>query len=109
MWVRRIEFMVMSPVGMFWRHAHPYTAAVVVPQYKEFGESNSAHYARALGWLDKELEGKDFVAGRAYTIADICLLSTIDFAGWIGLQIPEGAANVKAWHKRVIERPSAKA
>ena len=39
-WVRRVEFSVMTPVGMFWRHAHPFTAAVVVPQYKEFGESN---------------------------------------------------------------------
>jgi glutathione S-transferase len=109
MWVRRIEFTVMTPVGMFWRHAHPYTAAVVVPQYKEFGESNSTHYQRALGWLDKELAGKDFIAGKAYTIADICLLSTVDFADWIGLPIPESAANVKAWRARVSERPSAKA
>ena len=109
MWVRRIEFAVMTPVGMFWRHAHPFTAAVVVPQYKEFGESIRAHYERALGWLDKELAGKDFVAGKAFTIADICLLSTIDFATWIGLPVPDSASNVKAWHARVSERPSAKA
>jgi glutathione S-transferase len=109
MWVRRIEFAVMTPVGMFWRHAHPFTAAVVVPQYKEFGESNRAHYERALGWLDGELAGKDFVAGKDYTIADICLLSTIDFASWIGLALPDGPKNVKAWHARVSERPSAKA
>src|SRR5436190_2922686 len=23
MWIRRIEFQVMGPVGMYWRHAHP--------------------------------------------------------------------------------------
>ena len=109
MWVRRIEFTVMTPVGMFWRHAHPFTAAVVVPQFKEFGESNSAHYGRALSWLDRELAGKDFIAGKDYTIADICLLSTVDFADWIGLPIPDSASNVKAWHKRVSDRPSAKA
>lgn len=109
MWVRRIELAVMTPVGMFWRHVHPFTAAVVVPQYKEFGESNRAHYERALGWLDKELAGKTFVTGRDYTIADICLLSTIDFATWIGLPVPDRVANVKAWHARVSGRPSAKA
>jgi glutathione S-transferase len=109
MWVRRIEFAVMTPVGMFWRHAHPFTAAVVVPQYKEFGESNRAHYQRALGWLDKELAGKDFVAGKDYTVADICLLSTVDFASWIGLSVPDSLSNVKAWHARVSERPSTKA
>jgi glutathione S-transferase len=107
MWVRRIEFSVMTPVGMFWRHAHPFTAAVVVPQYKEFGESNRAHYERALGWLDGELAGKSFVVGESYTVADICLLSTVDFAGWIGLGIPDGLANVRGWHERVSARPSA--
>jgi len=106
-WVRRVEFAVMTPVGMFWRHAHPFTAAVVVPQYKDFGESNRAHYERALGWLDGELKGREFLATGDYTLADICLLSTVDFAGWIGLGIPEGMANVHAWHERVMARPSA--
>ncbi|MDP3737918.1 MAG: glutathione S-transferase family protein [Hyphomonadaceae bacterium] len=109
MWARRIEFQVMTPVGMFWRHAHPFTAAVVVPQYKEFGESNRAHYERALAWLDKELAGKTFLNGADYTIADICLLSTVDFATWIGLAIPDNLANVKAWHARASDRPSAQA
>ncbi|HEV7690439.1 MAG TPA: glutathione S-transferase family protein [Hyphomonadaceae bacterium] len=109
MWVRRIEFSVMTPVGMFWRHAHPFTAAVVKPQYKEFGESNREHYGRALGWLDRELAGKAFVAGKDYTIADICLLSTVDFAKWIGLEMPAEAGNVRAWHERVSARPSAAA
>jgi glutathione S-transferase len=107
MWTRRVEFSVMTPVGMFWRHAHPFTAAVVVPQYKEFGESNRAHYERALGWLDGELKGREFLATKDYTVADICLLSTVDFATWIGLPIPGNLANVRAWHARVTSRPSA--
>lgn len=109
MWTRRVEFSVMTPVGMFWRHAHPFTAAVVVPQYKEFGESNRAHYERALGWLDGELAGREFLATQDYTIADICLLSTVDFATWIGLAIPDNLTNVRAWHGRVTSRPSAEA
>jgi glutathione S-transferase len=108
MWVRRIEFSVMTPVGNFWRHAHPFTAQVVVPQYKDFGESNRVHYERALRWLDRELKSP-FVCGADYTIADICLLSTIDFATWIGLPLPEDVPNVKAWYERVSARPSAKA
>jgi glutathione S-transferase len=109
MWVRRIEFQLMTPVGMFWRHAHPFTAQVVVPQYKEFGESNRAHYDKALAWLDGELKGKSFIAGDKYTMADICALSTVDFATWIGLAMPDNLPNLKAWHDRVSERPSAKA
>jgi len=106
MWVRRAEFAVMQPVGAYWRHAHPRTAALLT-QFKDFGESNRETYERALGWLDKELAGRSFVAGKAYTMADICLLTTVDFADWIGLPLPDTAANVRAWHERVSARPSA--
>lgn len=107
MWVRRVEFQLMAPAGNFWAHAHPFTARVVVPQYKEFGESNRGRYERALMWLDGELAGRAFLAGERFTIADICALTTIDFADWIGLKVPESAENLKVWYERVSARPSA--
>jgi glutathione S-transferase len=107
MWVRRVEFQLMGPAGNFWRHAHPFTARVVNPQYKEFGEANRGAYERALMWLDGELAGRDFVAGEVFTMADICALSTVDFADWIGLKMPETAGNLRAWHVRVSARASA--
>lgn len=108
MWVRRVEFQVMSPVGMYWRHAHPFTARLLT-QFKDFGESNKALYVGAQKWLDGELADKPFVAGETYTMADICLLSTVDFATWIGLPMEAEFANLKAWHDRVTARPSASA
>lgn len=106
MWVRRTEFTVMTPVGNFWRHAHPYTAALLT-QFKDFGESNRETYKGAQKWLDRELADRPFLAGEAYTMADICLLTTVDFADWIGLPIEDGFDNLKAWHGRVSARPSA--
>jgi glutathione S-transferase len=108
MWVRRIEFQLMMPVGNFWRHAHPFTAALLT-QYKEFGDSNREAYAKAQRWLDRELAGHDFIAGRTFGMADICALSTVDFATWIGLPIDAERANLAAWHARVSARPSAAA
>jgi len=107
MWVRRVELQVMSPAGDFWRHAHPFTAKVVVPQYTEFGESNRGAYERALHWLDGELAKTPYLAGETFGIADICLLSTVDFASWIGLPMREAAVHLKDWHQRVSARPSA--
>ncbi|WP_374532855.1 glutathione S-transferase family protein [Phenylobacterium sp.] len=107
-WIRRVEFAVMTPVGNFWRHAHPFTAALLT-QYKDFGESNRETYQGAQKYLDRELAGREFLAGDAYTMADICLLSTVDFAEWIGLPVDDGFANLKAWRERVSARPSAKA
>ncbi|MDB5495167.1 MAG: glutathione S-transferase, partial [Phenylobacterium sp.] len=88
--------------------AHPRTAALLT-QYKDFGEANRAAYAGGLKWLDRELAERRFVAGDTYSMADICALSTVDFAEWIGLPIPDELANVKAWHARVSARPSAAA
>lgn len=107
-WVRRIEFAVMTPVGMYWRHAHPYTAALLT-QFKDFGESNRETYAGAQRWLDKELAERPFLAGDDYTVADICLLTTVDFADWIGLKLDPEHKNLAAWHARVTARPSAAA
>ena len=108
MWVRRVEFILMTPVGNYWRHAHPRTAALLT-QYKEFGESNRETYANAQKWLDRELEGRQFVAGNDFTVADICLLTTVDFAKWIGLPLDPQYANLADWHARVSARPTARA
>ena len=109
MWVRRIEFQLMAPVGQFWRHAHPRTAGLL-NQYKEFGESNRAAYSNAQRWLDGELaDGRPFIAGETLTMADICALSTVDFAHWIGLDIDADRPHLSAWHERVRSRPSARA
>jgi len=109
MWVRRIEFQLMQPVQQFWRHAHPRTAALV-KQYTDFGESNRAVYANAQRWLDTELaDGRQFLAGEALSMADICALSMIDFARVIGLDIEPDQPHLIAWHERISARPSAAA
>lgn len=108
MWVRRVEFAVMMPVGNFWRHAHPYTAALLT-QYKDFGESNKETYKGAQKWLNRELEGREFLVGDTLTMADICLLSTVDFAEWIGLPVEAEFENLTAWRARMKARPSAEA
>lgn len=109
MWVRRVEFVLMQPVGAYWRHAHPRTAGLI-HQYKEFGESNRETYSSAQRWLDGELaDGRAFIAGEQISMADICALSTVDFANWIGLPIDEDRPHLAAWHARVKARPSAAA
>jgi glutathione S-transferase len=107
-WIRRVEFAVMMPVGNFWRHAHPRTAALLT-QYKDFGESNKETYKGAQKYLNRELEGRQFLVGDSLTMADICLLSTVDFAEWIGLPVEDEFENLVAWRARMKARPSADA
>lgn len=108
MWIRRIEMTVMTPVGAVWVHTHPLTSRLGT-QYKDYGESNRERYAKALQWFDRELEGREFVVGGSYTMADIIGLVTVDFATFIGLDMPADTPHLHAWHARVSARPSAKA
>ena len=55
------------------------------------------------------LAGREFLASESYTIADILLLTTLDFAGFVGMAMPENLTNLAAWHARVSARPSAAA
>lgn len=109
MWMRRVEFTLMMPIANLWRHSHPFTARVVKPQYKEFGESNRAYAAAAMRRFDNVLEGGVYLAGDQYSMADILLLTTIDFATFIGAEMPDDMPALAAWHARVSARPSASA
>lgn len=109
MWIRRIELRLMVPTGMIWMHTHPFTARVMPHQYKDFGESNRALVERALRMCDDALGETPFIAGERYSMADIVLLTTIDFGTFIGLTVPEELARLNDWHRRVSARASAQA
>lgn len=109
MWIRRVEFRLMVPIGLFWRHAHPLTARLL-KQNVEFGESNREVVERAQLWLDRELaDGRPYLTGDTYTMADITGQTTLDFADFTGLRTPPEATHVLAWRERMAARPSASA
>ena len=109
MWIRRVELKLGVPTANIWVHTHPYTAAVVPHQYKDFGESNRPLVASALTIFDAVLGDTPFLAGETFSMADIVLLTNIDFGTFIGLTIPEELARLDDWHRRVSARPSAAA
>ncbi|MEM8695636.1 MAG: glutathione S-transferase family protein [Pseudomonadota bacterium] len=105
MWLRRAEHMLMVPVGMVWIHNHPFTTGLG-RQFTDFGEASKERADKTMRWFDRQLAGRDYLAGDSYSMADIVLLTTIDFADWIGLAMPDDAAHLRAWHERVSARES---
>ena len=108
MWSRRIELNLMTAVGAVWVHTHRFTAALP-GRNGEWGEANRPRVADALRFFDGSLTDDEFLAGANFTAADILLLTTVDFAKFIGLDTGEGLENLSRWHKRVSERDSATA
>ena len=62
-----------------------------------------------LAWLDKLMEGKTFIVGDRFTIADMILFSALDFGAGMNQTVDPSLKNVTAWFERVAARPSAAA
>ena len=108
MWSRRVEMILMPAVGAVWVHTHPFTAALP-GRNSEWGEANRPRAFDAMRFFDHSLSEREFLAGDTYSAADILLLTTVDFAKFIGLDMPEACGALGAWHERVCARPSANA
>nr|WP_310522674.1 glutathione S-transferase family protein [Polymorphobacter sp.] len=99
MWVRRVESALGVPVSLVWQHGHPMTARLVT-QIPAMADQARGRAMDAMAWLDSELAHGDWLAGARPTMADIVLLTTLDFGVWIGLDIPESATALRGWHER---------
>lgn len=109
MWQRRLEFNLLGAVAAVFRHSHPAMVEWEVPQVREWGEVNRPKVIDFLGIFDRELAGREFAAGDAYSVADITGLVAVDFMKPAKLLVPEEMANVRRWHAAVSGRPSAAA
>jgi len=78
------------------------------PQIPALAERGRARVARFMETLDARLAESAFVAGDAFTIADITAYLSVEFAKWVKIQIPESSAALRRWHEAVSQRPSAK-
>jgi glutathione S-transferase len=107
MWQRRMELTFMFAVQQAFRHLHPAMKDWEVPQVPEWGEANKPKALAFLDLLDGELAGRAFIAGDAYSIADITGLIAVDFMKPARIRLPESLSNVRRWYEAVSARPSA--
>lgn len=109
MWSRRVENNLFAPIAAVFRHLHPAMKALEVPQVPAWAEANKPRVAEFLTLLDRELAGREFIAGARFSIADITALVAVDFMKLARLAVPDEMTNLKRWHAGVAARPSAKA
>ncbi len=109
MWQRRVELNLFNAVAAAFRHLHPAMKEWEVPQIPAWGEANKPKAVEFLRFLDGELDGREFIAGGSYTIADITGLIAIDFMKPARIQVPPDCTHVQRWYQAVSSRPSATA
>jgi glutathione S-transferase len=109
MWNRRVELHLYFPVSHVFRHLHPAMKELEIPQIAAWGEANKPRIMEFLSMLDDQLAKTQFIAGDAFSIADITGLIAVDFMKPAKLAVPDALTHVRRWHAEVAARPSAAA
>jgi glutathione S-transferase len=109
MWNRRMELGLFFSVAQAFRHLHPAMAHLEVPQVSAWGEANKPRALDILGFMDRELAGRQYIAGDALSIADITALVAVDFMKPARIQRPTELKSLDRWYGEMSSRPSAKA
>ncbi len=114
MWNRRLELDGFLPALHAVRNLLPLFAGRVVPgtrndlaQLPELVERGKAMLEIFLGRLEPALEGQDFIAGAAVSIADITGFFTVRLATPLEIDIAGRYPNIARWHAAFAARPSA--
>jgi glutathione S-transferase len=107
---RQIELELWMQVGISWVNG-PIVAKLgrftQNPLAKELSDKSVVSYYER---LNTELASTAYVAGDRFTIADISLLTAVDFAtALVGLKPAESNEVLWAWHRNVSERDSVAA
>jgi glutathione S-transferase len=109
MWGRRLELHLLASISAVFRHLHPAMAAHESPQVAAWGEANKLKTAAFLDLLDRHLATHRFVAGDAFSVADITGFVAMDFMKPARLPWPDHIEHVRRWHSEIASRPSAAA
>lgn len=116
MWERRMELDGYYAAAEAFRNSAPAFArhALTGPheydQIEAVAERGKARVLNFYSDLDKRLSTVSFVAGPAFTAADITAIVSVDFAqNAVGIDIPKHCEHLLRWQERIAQRPSYQA
>ena len=109
MWQRRMEFQFLNPMINIFRNTHEMWKDRMI-QIPQIAEIESKDVEEKMVWLNRELEGREYIAGETYSVADITAQCAFVMGkAAVGIRIPEDLSNLDAWWSRVTSRPTARA
>ena len=111
MWTRRIDLNIVEPLAGGFRAAEgrPLFESRFRLVRAEAAEDLKAIARDKILWLDGLMEGRAYVCGDRFTMADILLFCFLAFGAQVGQPMPAEAKHLPAWFERVKARPSAAA
>jgi glutathione S-transferase len=111
MWTRRVDLNIAEPLTNGYRFGEALKFFEKrIPVAAEASPGLKMIAANRLKWLNEQMaDGRDYLCGKRFTLADILLYCFVDFGNQIGQPLDAANKNIAAWFKRVGERPSVQA
>ncbi|WP_448632007.1 MULTISPECIES: glutathione S-transferase [Pseudomonas fluorescens group] len=110
MMTKRAEIEFLDAVSAYFHHATPGLGPQVeLYQNAEWGRRMGDKAVRGMRYFDNLLKDQPYVAGDAFSMADIAVLGGMIFASLVQLPVPEDCVALRAWHARMQQRPSVQA
>jgi glutathione S-transferase len=110
MWTRRIDLQILEPLTNGFRYAEGYDLFKdrlhLIP---EAANDLKAIAQERLTWLDKQLEGKEFICGDRFSLADIMFYCFLHFGSTVGQSINQDNTNIVSLYEKIGMRESASA
>lgn len=110
MWARRIDIAILEPMANGFRYGEGQDIfrgrMALIPQASD---DLKAIAQERLVWLNGLIEGRDYICGSRFSLADIMLFAFMEFFSQYGQPVNTDNKNIVAWMERVQARPSASA
>jgi glutathione S-transferase len=107
MWVRRIDLNIIEPLTQGFRYSEGLplfqNRAHCIPQA---ADDLKIIAQEKLSWLDELMDGKEFICGDRFSLADIMLFAFLEFGSSVGQPLDAKCERLQAWYARVAARAS---
>lgn len=108
MWQRRVELNLMAEVAGAFRNITGFFKDRETP-VKEWGEVCAAKAQETIKMFDEQLSHSEYLAGEQFSVADITLAITLDFAKQVKVVELPDLPNIARWYAQVSARESMSA
>lgn len=107
MMTKRAEIEFLDAVSLYFHHATPGLGPhVELYQNEEWGLRMRDKALRGMRYFNEVLKSQPFVAGPAFSMADIAVIGGMIFSTLVELSIPEECEALREWYARMQQRPS---
>src|SRR5262245_19573346 len=109
-WNWRVEFEGLMAIAEAMRNTSPALANRALPgpanyaQIPELGRRGLERLQRFLVVLNERLDGRDYIAGDRFSVADVTAVVAVDFARIVKVKPGEQHPHVMRWRARMAER-----